>query len=276
VLSPTLGKLKADPGQLEQVIVNLAVNARDAMPEGGRLILETDNAVFDEAFVRNHAGAQPGPYVVLAVSDTGHGMDRQVLSHVFEPFFTTKEPGKGTGLGLATVYGIVKQSGGYVTVYSEVGRGTTFRVYLPRVDAEPDGVEAPEAGAAPEGSETIMLLEDEESLREIIREVFEEAGYQVITAAESRHAVELARQHAGPIHILVTDVVMPGLGGREVADALTAVRPRLPVLFISGYTDEAIGRHNVLEPGVFFLQKPFTTHALLRKVREVLDGAARA
>ena len=275
VLSPHIGRVKADPGQLEQVIVNLAVNARDAMPGGGKLILETDNAELDEAFVRNHAGAQPGPYVVLAVSDNGHGMDADVLAHVFEPFFTTKEAGKGTGLGLPTVYGIVKQSGGYITVYSEVGRGTTVKVYLPRVEEDPQPVEAPDAGPPPTGSETILLLEDEGSLREIIREVFEEAGYQVLTAGDSREALPLARSHPGPIHILVTDVVMPGLGGRDIAEALARERPSTRVLYISGYTDEAIGHHNVLDPGVHFLQKPFTTNALLRKVREVLDDSPR-
>jgi two-component system, cell cycle sensor histidine kinase and response regulator CckA len=272
VLSPQVGRVKADPGQLEQVIVNLAVNARDAMPGGGKLILETDGAVFDDTFVRNHAGAQPGPYVVLSVSDNGHGMDAEVLSHVFEPFFTTKEAGKGTGLGLATVYGIVKQSGGYITVYSELGRGTTVKVYLPRVEEDPQPLEAAEAGPPPTGSETILLLEDEGSLREIIREVLEEAGYRVLTAADSREALPLARAHGGPIHILVTDVVMPGLGGREIAEALARERPSTRVLYISGYTDEAIGHHNVLDPGVHFLQKPFSTLALLRKVREVLDS----
>jgi CheY-like chemotaxis protein len=196
-----------------------------------------------------------------------------VLSHVFEPFFTTKEAGKGTGLGLATVYGIVKQSGGYVTVYSEVGRGTTFKIYLPRVDAALEALESGEGGAPPGGSETLMLLEDEGSLREIIREVLQEAGYRVLAVPESRLAVPAARDHPGPIHALVTDVVMPGMGGREVAEALARERPEIRVLYISGYTDEAIGRHNVLEPGVFFLQKPFTTNALLRKVREVLESA---
>jgi PAS domain S-box-containing protein len=272
MLSQHLGRVQADPGQLEQVIVNLAVNARDAMPGGGQLILETDNATFDEAFVRQHAGAKEGSYVMLAVSDTGHGMDAEVLSHVFEPFFTTKEAGKGTGLGLATVYGIVKQSGGYVTVYSEVGHGTTFKMYLPRSDRDPEPLEPADAPAPPGGSETVMLLEDEGSLREIIQEILQEAGYLVITTTDSRDALQAARDHPGPIHILVTDVVMPGMGGREVAEALARERPELRVLYMSGYTDEAIGRHNVLEPDVHFLQKPFATGALLRKVREVLEG----
>jgi two-component system cell cycle sensor histidine kinase/response regulator CckA len=272
VLSPDVGRVKADPGQLEQVIVNLAVNSRDAMPGGGRLILETGNAEFDDAFVRTHAGAHAGPYVALAVSDTGHGMDAEVLSHVFEPFFTTKEAGKGTGLGLATVYGIVKQSGGYITVYSEVKKGTTVKIYLPRVEEQVHHLEAGEPGPPPTGTETILLLEDEGSLREIIKEVFQEAGYQVITADDSREALRLARAHQGALDIVVTDVVMPGMGGREIAEAMTAERPGIRVLFISGYTDEAIGHHNVLDPDVHFLQKPFTAHALLRKVREVLDG----
>jgi len=272
-LGTDLGRVKADPGQMEQVIVNLAVNARDAMPQGGKLILETTNAELDESYRRTHPGARPGPYVRLAVSDTGHGIDAATLPRIFEPFFTTKEQGKGTGLGLSTVYGIVKQSGGYIMVYSEPRRGSTFKVYLPRVDEEAQA--ATEAEGAPEpparASETILLVEDEKALREMIRELLEEGGYTVLEGGSPEEALAAARSHRGPIHLMLTDVVMPRMGGRDLAAELSALRPGLRVLYMSGYTDSAIIHHGVLDAGTHFLQKPFTAHALLRKVRAVLD-----
>jgi len=277
-LQEGLGRVKADPSQIEQVIVNLAVNARDAMPQGGRLILETADVDFDDSYLPTHPGARPGPQVMLAVSDTGHGIDRQTQARIFEPFFTTKEPGKGTGLGLSTVYGIVKQSGGYIMVYSEPGRGSVFKVYLPRVEEE---VEAPgrEGPAAPRptASETVLLAEDEGALRAIIREILEDGGYTVLEGATPDEALSVAHAHEGPIQLLLTDVVMPRMSGRELARQVAALRPDLKVLYMSGYTDEAVTHDGVLEPGAEFVQKPFTADALLRKVRRVLDrGGAEA
>jgi hypothetical protein len=271
VFGSNLGHVKVDPGQVEQIIINLAVNARDAMPRGGKLIIETDNVDLDESYVRSHPGAREGPHVLLAVSDTGTGMDAKTLSHVFEPFFTTKELGKGTGLGLATVYGIVKQSGGYIQAYSEPGRGTTFKVYLPRVQQEADVAPSVSAEPARGGGETILLAEDEASLRLIVREMLQDAGYTVLDAADPEGAVAVARDHPGPIHLVVTDVVMPRVSGRELAESLEALRPGIAVLYMSGYTDEAIAHQGVLAAGVQFLEKPFTTESLLRKVRLVLD-----
>jgi PAS domain S-box-containing protein len=266
-----LGRVRADPGQIEQVIVNLAVNARDAMPKGGKLILETRNVELDESYVRHRPDARLGRHVVLAVSDTGQGMSAETLAHAFEPFFTTKEAGKGTGLGLATVYGIVRQSGGHVTIYSEPGRGTTCKVYLPRVGEEhDDDAAAAPAGAASGGTETILLVEDEAPVRALAREILESAGYQVLEGATPEEALALASSHAGPIHLLLSDVILPRLSGRRLAEALRFSRPETRVLFTSGYTDDAISHHGILEPGVHFLQKPFTGDALLRKVREVL------
>jgi len=273
--APALGAVRADPGQIEQVIMNLAVNARDAMPGGGRLTLETGNVELDGAYARDHAGAGPGQYVMLAVSDTGVGMDAETRSHAFEPFFTTKEQGKGTGLGLSTVYGIVKQSGGYVWVYSEPGRGATFKIYLPRVDAQVEAAqrntaEYPVAG----GSESILLVEDDAAVREIVTTVLAQQGYRVLRAPDGRAALELAHAERGRVHLLITDVVMPGLSGRELAEALVRERPGIKVLFMSGYTDDAVVRHGVLQEGVQYLQKPFTPDALVRKVRKVLDMPA--
>jgi two-component system cell cycle sensor histidine kinase/response regulator CckA len=275
VLAPQLGRVKADPGQVEQVIVNLAVNARDAMPGGGKLIIETGNVELDDNYLRHHAGARPGPHVVLAVSDTGHGMDAETLARIFEPFFTTKEQGKGTGLGLSTVYGIVKQSGGYVMVYSEPGRGTTFRVYLPRVEeAAEDVTDAPAPSEPPPAmGETILLAEDAEALRSMIREILEEGGYTVVEGGNAEEALAAARAHQGPIHLMLSDVVMPRMGGRDLATEVEAIRPGLRVLYMSGYTDEAIVHHGVLDAGTHFLPKPFTADGLLRKIRSVLDGA---
>jgi PAS domain S-box-containing protein len=272
-LKPQLGAVKADPGQLEQVIVNLAVNARDAMPDGGKLTIETANVDMDEAYVRDHPLTKAGPYVMLAVSDTGIGMDEQTQRRIFEPFFTTKEADKGTGLGLATVYGIVKQSGGFIWVYSELDHGTTFKVYLPRVtepvEAAPQRVQPKES---PRGTETVLLVEDAAAVRVVTRQVLDRLGYTVLEAPDGKVALHLATKHHGPLHLLVTDVVMPELGGRHLAEQLRALRPELRVLYVSGYTDDAVVRHGVLEAGTAYLQKPFTPEVLARKVREVLDA----
>jgi len=276
VPSPGLWRVYADPSQVEQVMMNLAVNARDAMRNGGKVTIETANVELDDAYAREHVSVQPGPYVMLAVSDTGCGMDAETQARIFEPFFTTKEPGKGTGLGLSTVYGIVKQSRGYIWVYSEVGRGTAFKIYLPRGEG---AVETVEPGVAPaktvRGSETILLAEDDHAVRALLRSTLQEHGYTVLEAHHGKHAIQVCEQHAGPIHLLVTDVVMPEMSGREVAEHLKPSRPNMKVLFMSGYTDKAIVHHGELDPGTAFLQKPFTPDALASKVREVLDAPER-
>ncbi len=273
-LLPELGRVKADPGQVEQVIMNLAVNARDAMPQGGKLTIETADVELDDTYVRMHVGAKPGRHVMLAVSDTGCGMDAETQKRVFEPFFTTKEKGKGTGLGLATVYGIVKQSGGSIWVYSEVGKGTTFKVYLPRVEEQPDAVLPGTVRAASlKGLETILLIEDDEPLRKLALSILRHGGYHVLEASDREKAIQICGQHQGPIHLMLTDVVMPGISGQEVAQRLAATRPDMKALFMSGYTDDTVIRHGVLNQNMAFLQKPFTTHGLLRKVREVLDAS---
>ena len=265
--------MRADAGQLEQVVVNLAVNSRDAMPEGGRLLIETRNAELDDSYVRDHVPVQPGRYVMLAVSDTGTGMSAETMSHVFEPFFTTKEAGKGTGLGLATVYGIVKQSGGYVWCYSELGQGTTFKVYLPRVDAPVDRHPARGPSRPKHGSETVLLVEDEGVLRALTRRVLEKHGYTILEAATADAAAALACDHASPIHLLLADVVLPGASGRTLANELLARRADLKVLFMSGYTEDAIVHRGVLAANTAFLHKPFSAEGLAAKVREVLDGS---
>jgi len=269
-----LGAVRADPGQLEQAIVNLVVNARDAMPKGGRLTIETADVELDRSYVAGHVPTQPGPYVLLAVSDTGVGMDGATKARLFEPFFTTKEPGRGTGLGLATVYGIVKQSGGYVWAYSELGHGTTFKIYLPRVA---ETAEAPESTTSPPtpvgGSETVLVVEDQEEVRKLTKRVLEARGYTVLAARNGAEALEIVAQHVNQIHLMITDVVMPGMNGREVARLACARRSDLKVLYVSGYTGEAVLQHRLLEPGVAFLQKPFTPDILARKTREVLDNS---
>ncbi len=270
-LDPGLGRVLADRSQIEQVILNLVVNARDAMPGVGRLTIETANAELDEAYARRHAGARPGPHVMLAITDTGTGMDEATRARIFEPFFTTKE--RGTGLGLATVHGIVSQSGGTIWVYSESGRGTTFKLYLPRVEAVP-AEPAPPAPAREEsrGSEAILLVEDDDDVRAVTRETLEEHGYTVLDARGSEEALALASAVPRPIHLLVTDVVMPRMSGRELAAALGRERPGLKVLFVSGYAPEAVARHGILDAGAPFLSKPFTPEALLGRVRELLSA----
>jgi two-component system, cell cycle sensor histidine kinase and response regulator CckA len=271
VLDPALGRVKADLGQVEQVLMNLVVNARDAMPEGGKLTLETANAVLDQTYCRSHAEIQPGRYIMLAVSDSGCGMDEQTRTHVFEPFFTTKDPGKGTGLGLAMVYGFTKQSGGHASVYSELGIGSTFKIYLPEVEATPSSGELPASIAKmPHGDETILLVEDEGGVRTLARQILQTCGYTVLEAAHGIEAIRLAEEHQGPVHLLVTDVVMPDMGGRRVAERVAALKPDVKVLYLSGYTDDAVIRHGVLTSQTDFLQKPFTPIMLAQKVREVL------
>jgi len=270
-----LGTVRADAGQVEQVIMNLAVNARDAMPSGGKLTIETSNVSLDEEYARFHAPLKPGNYVMLAISDTGAGMDSETQSHIFEPFFTTKGP-KGTGLGLSMVYGIVKQSGGYIWVYSEPGKGTTFKIYLPRVAEKvesPAQVVAPaESVAAVPGTETILLVEDEANLRYLARQFLEKQGYRVLDAADGAVAMQIAVAHEGVIQLLLTDVIMPGMNGRELAQHISEIRPSVKVLYMSGYTENVIGRNGTLDAGVRLLQKPFTLRDLKSMVREVLDS----
>jgi two-component system, cell cycle sensor histidine kinase and response regulator CckA len=268
-----LGRVRADPGQLEQVLMNLVVNARDAMPTGGRLTIETANVELDGPYAAEHPGIRSGPHVMLAVSDTGIGMDPETRRQAFEPFFTTKPAGQGTGLGLATVYGIVKQSGGHIEVYSELGQGTSFKIYLPRVDQEAEAIVAVPKVPPARGSETVLLVEDEDALREIAAQILEEHGYTVLEARSGAAALERAESHAGPIHLLVADVVMPQMPGRELAERLAALRPSLRVLFMSGYTEQAVLRHGVLAEGTAFIQKPFGPDSFLTKVREVLEAA---
>ena len=275
-LTPRLWPVKADRGQIDQVILNLAVNARDAMPRGGRLAIETANVDLDETYTQYHVPLRAGEYVRLSASDTGTGMTPEVQAHIFEPFYTTKPPGKGTGLGLATVYGIVKQSGGYIWVYSEPGQGTTFKIYLPR---EAGGVPAaaPPARplAAPGGTEHILVVEDDAQIRSLIRGVLDASGYTVLEARRGEDALRLSEQHAGALHLLLTDVVMPGMSGRELAQRLAAHHPGMKVLFMSGYTDQVVVEQGMIEARAPFLQKPFSPEALRRKLREMLDPAVR-
>ncbi len=274
VLDPDVGQLKADPGQVEQVIMNLAVNARDAMPSGGRLTVETGNVQFGNRRNRPPMGAEPGSYIALVVRDTGHGMDEETQSHIFEPFFTTKEKGKGTGLGLSTVYGIVKQSGGFIEVESKPGRGATFKIFFPRVDGAAQGTESVAAGGDPiKGRETVLLVEDEPGVRRLVNETLRLHGYTVLEARHGIEALLTGAKHLGPIHLLLTDVVMPQMSGPEVAEKLATVRPEVKVLYMSGYPDHPAFSKGGVDTEHSFLQKPFTPSTLAQKVREVLDGS---
>ena len=272
---PQLALVNADAGQLEQVIVNLVVNARDAMSRGGRISIETSNVTLGEGYGPMHANASPGPYVLLAVSDTGKGMDKATQAHIFEPFFTTKPVGQGTGLGLSTVYGIVKQSGGYVWVYSEMDRGTTFKIYLPAVPMGANAAEGERESLPPlaGGPERILLVEDEPNVRRIARRILERNGYTVLEAANGTEALRVLERRQEPIALVLTDLVMPEMGGRELASRLRIVSPTSRVLFMSGYTEDAVLRQSVMEPGSVFLDKPFTFETLIRKVREALAAA---
>jgi two-component system cell cycle sensor histidine kinase/response regulator CckA len=276
ILDSAIGQVKADPGQIEQVVMNLAVNARDAMPDGGKLTIQTANVELDAAFAREHPGSVPGQYVMLAVTDSGMGMDPETQAQIFEPFFTTKGRDKGTGLGLATVYGVVKQSIGYITVESELGKGALFKIYLPRVEQSvATKTESSPAPPTARGSETILLVEDAEALRKLAYMFLRDNGYQVLTAADGTEAQQVAEQSPGPIHLLLTDVVMPGINGRVLAERLAARHPAMKVLYMSGYTDTFIVGHGVLEKGIHLLHKPFTEEVLVRKVRELLDASGK-
>ncbi len=274
-LAPTVGCTRADAGQIEQVIMNLVVNARDAMPNGGKICIRTASVTLDSSYRPENTFIEHGPYVMISISDTGHGMDRETQARVFEPFFTTKEKGKGTGLGLSTVYGIIKQSGGYVFVQSEAGRGTVFTIYLPRVNEPSEALgAAPVSTAAAGGSETILLVEDEDSVRQLVRETLEARGYRLLEAENGDAALALAASHSEPIHLIITDVVMPGLSGQELAEQLLKARPAIKVLYLSGYAQDALPPTTASGPRAF-LQKPFTLHSLSRKVREVLGPPAK-
>jgi nitrogen-specific signal transduction histidine kinase len=273
LLAEDLGRVRIDPGQFEQMILNLAVNARDAMVSGGKLTIETSNVELDEEYVRTHISVKPGSYVQLSISDTGVGMSFDTKEKVFEPFFTTKEKGKGTGLGLSTVYGIVKQSEGNIWVYSEPDHGTTFKIYLPRVEEKLDAaIKEEESDSLPKGNETVLLAEDDPLVRDLARRLLIQQGYTVLEASNGEEALRVARENAGEkIHLLLTDVVMPQMGGKELSEKLKRLRPDIGVLYTSGYTDNAIVHHGTLEPGTYFLQKPFSHKTLSHKVREVLD-----
>ncbi|MFZ0908532.1 MAG: PAS domain S-box protein [Candidatus Acidiferrales bacterium] len=272
VNAPDLRRVKADRSQIEQVIMNLAVNARDAMPRGGKLTIETANVEFDNSYSRAPMVLMPGRYVMLAVTDNGSGMDADTQAHIFEPFYTTKEKGKGTGLGLATVYGIVKQSGGYVWVYSEVGKGTTFKIYLPSVEEEVAPPDAhPAVASLPRGTETVLLVEDEEGVRNLAKEYLELCGYKALVAENGQAAIDLVSKHSGPIDLIMTDIVMPGISGSDLAKKILAVRPEIRIVFMSGYTDHAMIHHGILSSDILLLQKPFTMSTLAHKLREALD-----
>jgi CheY-like chemotaxis protein len=269
--TPDLALVKADRGQIEQVVMNLVVNARDAMPKGGTLTIETANVELDEHYATSHLNVRPGPYVVLTVTDTGTGMTPEVQARLFEPFFTTKEPGKGTGLGMSIVYGVVARSGGTIGIYSEVGRGTSFRVYFPRADTMETRAEPPADTAPPRsGGQTVLVVEDADGLRELAKRLLERQGYTVLTADGAAEALRLFEE-TPTIDVLLTDVVMPGASGPELTEQLVAKQPSLKVIYMSGYTEDGIIHHGFLEPGISFLQKPFTSDTLGRKIREVLE-----
>ena len=271
-LAEDLGRVRADVGQIEQVIMNLAVNGRDAMPNGGKLTIETANVELDEFYARSHVDVKPGHYVMFSVSDTGVGMTPEVRERIFEPFFTTKEKGKGTGLGLSTSYGIVKQSAGNIWVYSEPGKGTTFKIYLPRVDEPPEEIRKEVLKEElPRGNEAILIVEDEEEVRKLAGKILERQGYRILEASQGDDALRISERHGGPIDLILVDVIMPGMSCSELAKHLKSPHPKMKVLYMSGYTDNAIVRHGVLEKGVNYIQKPFTMEGLARKVREVLD-----
>ncbi|MDD2901346.1 MAG: PAS domain S-box protein [Syntrophales bacterium] len=271
-LEPELGTVTADPNQIEQIVMNLAVNARDVMPQGGKIILETGNVFLDEAYTQRHLEVSPGPYVMLAVSDNGLGMDEETQNHIFEPFFTTKELGKGTGLGLATVYGIVKQSGGHIWVYSEPGHGTTFKFYLPRADAAVEAVKAEKLAELPYGEETILVVEDEDALRALICRALKKFGYKTLEARHGGEALLICEEGPDPIHLMLVDVVLPQMSGPKIAARMAHLQPEMKVLFMSGYTEDAMVHHGLLDQSVPFLQKPFKPVTMVRKVREVLDA----
>jgi two-component system cell cycle sensor histidine kinase/response regulator CckA len=270
-LAPDLGLVRVDPGQFEQVIVNLAVNARDAMPEGGHLVIETGNVELDDAYCRAHSDVKPGAYVMLSVSDSGHGMSDEVKSHLFEPFFTTKPTGRGTGLGLATIFGTVKQAGGAVEVYSEPGRGTTFKICVPRMTGETRAPTEETADRSPRGTGTILLVEDEKGVREMARTIIERLGYTVLVASGGEEAIREARERGVRIDLLLTDVVMPGLNGRQLADRLALIHPGMKVLYTSGYTEDVAVLHGVMEANLHFIGKPYSMRRLAAKINEVLD-----
>jgi CheY-like chemotaxis protein len=266
-----LGLVSADPGQIDQVVLNLAVNARDAMPTGGCLAIETANVDLDDRYCRQHPEAAPGSYVMLTVTDTGAGMTELTLGRLFEPFFTTKARGKGTGLGLPTVQGIVRQSGGTIDVSSRPGHGTTFRIYLPRIEGVLAGEPAKRGSAMLDGTETVLIVDDQAEVRAIERACLERHGYTVLEASAGDTALRLAAAHKGVLHLLLTDVVMPGMSGADLARALVRVRPAVRVLYASGYSDAVVGQHGVSEPAGNFIQKPFTSSQLLRRMRDILD-----
>jgi CheY-like chemotaxis protein len=271
-LDPQLGRIKADQGQIQQVIINLVVNARDAMPNGGKLMIKTSNVEVDENYARRNSPRVPGPYTLLEISDTGIGMDTEVQAHMFEPFFTTKEIGKGTGLGLSTVYGVVKQSGGYIWADSEPGHGTTFRIYLPPTAEAPlSNKPAPELAESLSGTETILVVEDADPVRELVRNLLRESGYTVLEAKGPDEAIQLTRQHSSPVHLLLSDVIMPGMNGPALAEALTQTRPGMKVVYMSGYT--SFMDQGLIASDATVLSKPFTRDTLLRKLREVLAAA---
>jgi two-component system, cell cycle sensor histidine kinase and response regulator CckA len=272
VPQPNLGLIHADPVQIQQILMNLAVNARDAMPQGGKLIIETTNVDLDDSYISEHPEIKKGSYVRLAISDTGIGMDKETQARIFEPFFTTKAQGEGTGLGLSTVYGIVRQSGGYIWTYSEPGKGTTFKIYLPCADSSADAED--EIGSRQElkGYETVLVVEDDAFVRKFVCRILHLRGYTVLDAANGEAALAIVRGYAGNIHMVITDVVMPGMSGKELIAQLEQMRPGIKTLYVSGYTDKAIVHHGILDSNIAFLQKPFTTEHLMQKIHEVIQS----